>query len=281
MNSYIYDIYLLRQNYLKPVFEQSKNGYLCLTVLITQTSLWLWTYERWLLPVIWDISCASSVSILCRYSNRSKSKRESVSSALTASKISLCKRSGWWIKENGLSLCISITLARTALFQPHTPLSSTLHYNELQTFSLPLWQTGWTKRIGLVVYKAGNGVGSLERNRLSDHICYLLLISYHIIIQKCKLTAAKLSRKLDGPGSWRMRVFGIASWLALVFTLIYWACMGEPGSPPLSHTHIGTHRCMNTDGNVDKRVRWVRWQKEDDTEGTKQSRFIRDKKWID
>lgn len=91
------------------------------------------------------------------------------------------------------------------------------------------------------------GWWSLETNRLSDHICYLLLISYHIIIQKCKLTAAKLSRKLDGPRSWRMRVFGIASWLAPVFTLIYWACMGEPGSPTLSAslrfslTH--THRC--------------------------------------
>lgn len=230
-----------------PVVEQSKYGYLCLIVLIVQTSLWLWTYERRLLPVIWDISCASSVSILCRYSNRSKSKRESVSSVLAASKITLYKRSGWWLKENGLSLCISITLARTAPFQPHTPLSSTLHYKELQTFPLPLWRTGWTKRICLVDYKAEDGVGSLETNRLSDHICYLLLISYHIIIQKCKLTAAKLSRKLDGPGSWRMRVFGIASWLAPVFTLIYWACMGEPGSPTLSAslrfslTH--THRC--------------------------------------
>ncbi len=258
--------------------NSQKNGYLCSTVLIAQTSLWLWTYERRLLPVIWDISCASSVSILCRYSNRNKSKRERVSSALSASKISLCKRSGWWLKENGLSLCISITLARTALFQPHTPLSSTLHYNELQTLSLPLWQMGWTKRIGLVDYKASDGVGSLERNRLSDHICYLLLISYHIIIQKCKLTAAKLSRKLDGPGSWRMRVFGIASWLALVFILIYWACMSEPSSPTLSpllfnththtHTHTGTQGCTNTDGNIDKRVQWVRWQKEEDTEGT-------------
>lgn len=36
-------------------------------------------------------------------------------------------------------------------------------------------------------------------NELSDHICYLLLISCHVIIQKCKLTAAKLSRKLTGP----------------------------------------------------------------------------------
>lgn len=39
------------------------------------------------------------------------------------------------------------------------------------------------------------------RNGLSHHICYLLLISCHVIIQKCKLTAAKLSRKLTGPRS--------------------------------------------------------------------------------
>lgn len=118
----------------------------------------------------------------------------------------------------------------------------------------------WTTRPGM-------GLGSLERNRLSDHICYLLLISHHIIIQKCKLTAAKLSRKLDGPGSWRMRVFGIASWLAPVFTLIYWACMGEPGEP---NSFCISLLLFNTHTDVERRRKhWrdaqrVRWQEEND-----------------
>lgn len=38
------------------------------------------------------------------------------------------------------------------------------------------------------------------RSGLSHHICYLLLIFCHVIVPKCKLTAAKLSRKLTGPG---------------------------------------------------------------------------------
>lgn len=42
--------------------------------------------------------------------------------------------------------------------------------------------------------------GPAGGNGLSHHICYLLLISCHVIIQKCKLTAAKLSRKLTGLG---------------------------------------------------------------------------------
>lgn len=71
----------------------------------------------------------------------------------------------------------------------------------------------------------------------SDHICYLLLISCHVIIPKCELTARKLSRKLTGPEVARTRAFAVHPVdPRSCSSLIYCARIAEPAGGPSADT---------------------------------------------
>lgn len=129
-----------------------------------------------------------------------------------------------------------------------TPLSPTLHYKELQTFSLQVWQRDWARRVAWLRLMGPLVVRGCWEWAFRPHLLFIVnfLPRNH---PKMQTDCRKIKQKINWPQVTRMRVFAVPSWSALVFSLIYWACIAEPAAWAQTHA---SHNQKQREGRTER-----------------------------